>query len=164
MSTVVYKDGVMAADTRLTLGDEYQEGILKIGQTEHFLFGWAGRVGGMIPYYDWIKECEQRSLVPESWYDYAEANPVKEDWGTAMIADKDGKVWAISDSGLSVVRIPRGWDAIGSGAEYAIGALLSGKDAGEAVAVAMQVDTGTGGKVNTFTMGKSAIRPGTIWS
>lgn len=153
MSTVVYKDGVMACDTQTTNGSEFQTGVSKIGRTKKFLFGYCGRLGGLRPAFEWVLNCEDQNFsdeTPEDFYKYADQLVLDDEDGTMLLANRAGRVWSVTTSGLYVIPHPRGWEAIGSGGAYACGALMYGASAGESVDVAMQLDSGTGGDLRTL--------------
>jgi ATP-dependent protease HslVU (ClpYQ) peptidase subunit len=77
----------------------------------------------------------------------------------AILAEVGGRVYIIGQEG-SWVRNTSGIYAIGSGADYAMGAMLSGASPGQAVLVAAQLDLGTGGTIVMAT--SKEIRSGHI--
>jgi len=147
MSTVAYKGGVMACDARSSNGGEYQTGVMKIGRTKHFLFGYAGVLNNLYPLFDWLcREAEGPAdgpIHPSYFYQVAEKCETDPEAGSALIADKDGNLWSLTTDGLASPQ-PRGFDAIGSGGAYAVGAMLSGASAFDAVQVAVQCDVYSG--------------------
>ncbi len=76
-----------------------------------------------------------------------------------ILAEAGGRVYNIGQEG-SWVRNTHGFYAIGSGAEYALGALFSGASPAQAVLVAAQLDNGTGGSIIMAT--SKEIRSGHI--
>lgn len=155
MSTVVYKDGIIACDSQMTNGAEMQLGVHKIGRSAHFLFGFTGRMSVMYPLFDWLCDVEGNTFgqdIPDPTTFYRHANKLDtcgSDDGFAIIADREKRVYGVSTDGL-VTPYPRGWEAIGSGGTYAVGALHMGADARRAVAVAKECDVSTGGYIHTL--------------
>lgn len=147
MSTVAYKDGVIACDSQVSNGSEYQNGIMKIGRTRRFLFGFAGRLGAMRPSYDWLLRIEDRytDIMPEEFYRWSDELGLEDEDGTILIADRSGNLWTITTGGY-VVPHPRRFEAIGSGGAYSVGAMVFGASAVESVEVAKALDTGTSGQ------------------
>lgn len=70
-----------------------------------------------------------------------------------MIVVKSGDVYFMSGSTFAHKMGKTKW-AIGSGADYALGAMYAGKSAKEAVEIASQLDTGTGLGVDVVTFDK----------
>jgi len=66
-----------------------------------------------------------------------------------MGIDEHGFVWVGSKPGFWAPIGCRPW-AIGSGADYALGAMAAGKDARAAVLIAASLDTSTGDGVTTL--------------
>ena len=50
------------------------------------------------------------------------------------------------------VRVERGFDAIGTGGQVALGALVAGAGPREAVRIACELDAGSGGKIEVFKL------------
>lgn len=76
-----------------------------------------------------------------------------------ILTEVGGRVYEIGQEG-SWVRNTSGIYAIGSGADYAMGAMLTGANPGQAVMVAAQLDLGTGGTIIMAT--SEEIRSGAI--
>lgn len=138
MTTIAYKDGVIAYDSRCTQGDyinsdEYNKRIDRDGV--HFFV--AGK------YSDSEKRVDayfgQISDVEESTSIYA------------IVVDK-GYVYAIGltkEDGFWKDKAENP-EAMGSGSRHAITAMDCGLSPQEAVRMAMKRDTATGGRVRTF--------------
>ena len=160
MTTIAYKDGVMAADSRLTTGEEILQGeCLKVFYTaagligscgdadeqfltEEFLSGFTGPDAIMptiekfkVPMRDW------QFLVV-----FEDAPDVVYYVGMSITADGD-------QSGYFSMQLHEGQGfAIGSGSSYANVAMALGQTAYEAVQTASQFDTCTGGPVYAYTL------------
>jgi len=161
MSTIAYKDGVIACDEQVTNGCEYQHGIYKIGRTKKYLFGFAGRLGAIWPLFDWLLEVEGNKEAPDPTYFYRFGHELGLDLddGYAIIANKDGDLWSLNPNGF-VTPQPRKYDAISSGGAYAVGAIAHGATAEQAVQAAILCDTGSGGRIHSLGWGyRDIIRP-----
>ncbi len=143
MSVVVYKDGVLAADTR-AYGGNYQPtpgskakihclengsrvGLISniIGEPERFL--------------DWLKS----GADPSEWK--GEKPNVR-----ALMVDADDRIFLADDSAWFSGPIDCSSYAIGSGADFAMGAMAMGASATRAVEVACQLDRHCGLPVMTL--------------
>ncbi|AMO44165.1 proteasome subunit beta [Ruegeria phage vB_RpoS-V10] len=145
MTTVAYKDGVLAADTMMVRGDEPSYGAVKIFRTEKFLVGMSGGYANIIPFHHWLLEKE---------LDIDTAGDLHKYWGDvpdycsglcALLIDRNGCIWNAVDA--PPVCIPAKMDTIGSGGPYAMGAMSYGASAPDAVRVARKHDINTGGAV-----------------
>ena len=138
MTTIAYRDGVLAADSLVTLGStkvhgSYQK-IRRIGQ---YLVGTAGSVACCQAFVDWLKSNDDSHPPPKGEYG-------------ALIVDPRGRVREIENG--SVLPVPRGakFFAIGSGSPYALAAMYAGATAVDAVKIAAKIDTSTGLPVKTL--------------
>lgn len=135
MSTIAYKDGIMAADTMSHwFYSEYQS--KKLFEMAGKLIGVAGGEGDAEPFANWITGLSDNK--PE-------------------LNDKDGFAALVVGNGVCVQYdetlkplCSEPYAAIGSGAQYAIAAMDCGKSAHEAVQIAMHRDPYTGGKIETI--------------
>lgn len=153
MSTIAYRDGVIAGDSIMTWCDQLSDGIEKVGRTENYLFGYAGRYNFMRPIYEWVAHLDKQGVHPEDFYKHQDEMPDLPDGGSAgnaIIVNRDGEIFMVSFDGFAG-RIFRDYDAVGSGSDYAIGALLHGASAEEAVSLASVVDAHSGGRIHAWT-------------
>lgn len=142
MTTIVYRDGVLAADSLATMGDTKIHGrYMKIRRIGDHLVGTAGSVADSENFIIWLKSGDVDVPPPKGNY-------------SALIVDPRGRVREIENG--SVLPVPRGakFFAIGSGAPYALGALYAGATAAEAVKIAAKIDTNTGLPVKTLKLAK----------
>lgn len=141
MTTIVYRDGVMAADTRLVLGSLIcPGGIHKIAKTKKgALVGCAGSADNSHAFLAWAdgKRTE---------------DPPKDDDADGLIVEPDGSILMYDGNGIfPVVNAP--FAACGSGARVAVGAMAMGATALEAMRIAMRCDVYTGGDIDLLTLG-----------
>ena len=163
MTTIAYKDRIIACDTKMCNDGEYQHGIKKIGRSKKYLFGYSGVLGGLIPTFEWLLQFETKCDNATGLYRYAEKLMVEGDDAHFMLIDRDQKLFTMDGDGYTNP-IPRGFDAIGSGGAYALGAMIAGKGATAAVDVASSVDAYTGGEICHLQFGDTMeiIHPGVI--
>ena len=137
MTTIAYRDGMLAADTVVTENGYRVGSVQKIGQIGEVLFGVCGVMAHMVEFRDWIR----RGLVgtPPS------VMAVADDGGsTAMIVYRDHILCWDRDR-WDMMRAP--FYAMGTGAKAALGAMAAGATAEEAVAAAILCDTASGGPI-----------------
>jgi ATP-dependent protease HslVU (ClpYQ) peptidase subunit len=142
MTTVVFKDGVMAGDSR---GNDVNIGNIIIPKVfrkkikgKTYLFGVAGYWDAALMFIEWYKtrdkELKERliRLPGESGFD---------------VLIWDGVKLMYSDEFMYLTELTEPYYAIGSGAAYAITAMDCGKSARQAVQMAMKRDSNTAGRV-----------------
>lgn len=145
MTSIAYRDGVMAADTMMTRGNEPVYGVVKLFRTQHFLIGMSGSFVNVLPFKDFIEEWEIPGSHPPDLWQCWEHAPDFQNGICAIIANEYGDLFSVVDA--PPVHIPSEFDAVGSGACYAMGAMGMGATASEAVRVAKRFDVNTGGNI-----------------
>ncbi|MGY1448710.1 proteasome subunit beta [Pseudomonas chlororaphis] len=143
MTTIAYKDGVIAYDGRVTRGgtivyDDFDKMRERDGAA-FFGAGATGEINELIGAYfgeEIVGECEASVLVLHSG-------------SLTLIGYTDGKLWK------APVLLDRPY-AIGSGTDHAYTAFDMGATAYQAIEMAAKRDTGTGGKIRTLTVTKPA--------
>lgn len=139
MTTIAYRDGVLAADTALSRGDSLHGRVVKVGKSPSGLLGGAcGDATFTHAFVGWL-EAEQGERP----------KPQDRDGGTAVLIHQDGRIECIEHGGSFVVEAAY-W-AIGSGRPEALGAMFAGAGAEVAVRAAMAHDAHTGGDVTVVT-------------
>lgn len=139
MTTIAYKDGVLAADTRATIGDvidpsEHKKVFrLKNGA----LVGIAGNSGET---HTVLKKLRAK---PDDFMNIKFGN-------NAIYVKPDGAVFEHDGGGWS--KITAKYAATGSGFVPALVAMRMGASAKEAVKIAMDFDKNTGGKVRSVRL------------
>lgn len=146
MTTVAYRNGVIAADTGLTGGSLQDCEIDKIVKREDGAVagaaGAAGEAWWIVAFLEWFKTSKGDA-------------PVSKDFNTGLIVDRRRKITLV-ESGDGVARpyqIRAKYYAIGSGRQIATGALFVGAHPIDAVKAAMAHDDGTYGKIETYKVG-----------
>ncbi len=144
MTTIAYKDGVIAYDSRQTRGGAIvSDDCLKCEIVNGVSFFLSGCV------------CDERALIAAIF-----GTPSKTPVECSGYVIDDGKLMLIGhDDKTGLWRQPldlSNADAIGSGSAYALAAMDMGASAEEAVHAAMKRDIYTGGKVRTTQVPGSA--------
>lgn len=139
MTTIAYKDGVIAYDSRITSGSSIM--------------------------YDDYEKCvehnDARFVIAGHTSDYSKLTgayfgEAATDINASAIVVEDGKLWVIGhddDSGVwkSIIPADKAY-AIGSGSNHALTAMDMGATAYQAIEMAMKRDSCTGGKIRTLTV------------
>lgn len=130
MTTIAYKDGVLAADTRVTQDDTILPNASKIARDYPYSTAFCGALKVR---QDFSQHRDFSKLPDDGWESIN---------GNGILRDSDG----------ATLTIPKGdfW-AIGSGAHFALGAMAAGATPEEAVKIAARYDTGTNDIVEVVT-------------
>lgn len=140
MTTIAYRNGVMAADS-LTTSNGARDGIVrKIDCVHGVLIGAAGSLAACQAFRAWVIAGMQG---PDPFRN--------DDVGNGLLVAPDGTLVVFSVTGPATMQTP--FYALGSGYQFAMGAMAYGATAEEAVRVARQFDTQTGGEIITLRRG-----------
>src|SRR3990167_8820823 len=133
MTTIAYDGSTLVADRKMTLNDKISTGCTKIFKLENNdCFQAIGFSGNIDAIYKIIAKLE------DNCYEFERA---KDDF-SALLIDHAGTPWILESEGeVQELTIP--W-AIGSGGDFARGAMEAGCNAREAVAIATALDIRTG--------------------
>ena len=151
MTTIVLDSNlVMAGDSRMALGNhhvgDYAEKVFRI---QDWTVGVAGAYSECLAFLDMIEEQIERARVQETTF-LPIPESVVEDMEnfSAIVVNPAGDVFVFETSRFSVpTQAPV---CIGSGSDYAYGALAMGATAEQAVQVASQYDLYTGGGIKVI--------------
>lgn len=141
MTTVCYRDGILAADSAIAYGNILNGERCKIAQYEDFLVAMAGAGWLREPLEDWVGLGCPPDEVPEILIK-------NQDKFTTLIVDRDGQAFEFDNGYL--LPICADYTAIGSGALLALGAMAHGANAAQAVSAACRHDKSSGGPVSTL--------------
>lgn len=138
MTTIAYRDGILAADRQLTGGSVADCETTKVARNAAGdLAGFAGPAAYIYRFLDWFQGGEKHDAPL----------PDKEEGGEGVIVRADGSIEVYDRNGKS--RIVAKTYAFGSGLQVAYGAMLHGASAAEAVVAASKYDIYTGATVDT---------------
>ena len=136
MTTIAYRDGVLATDSLVSSGNERAGYTPKAGRKGRLLFAGSGSSGLIRRFAAWLMAGAQ-----------GDPPALKEGEHTAgvyVFLPDDRVVW-FYECGHECLSTPF-W-AAGSGGHFAKGAMAMGAIAEEAVRIAIQHDTGSGGDI-----------------
>lgn len=139
MTTVVYADGEIASDTLACWGSNRDGHMTKIARRGSVLAGVSGAANACKAFLDWFNG-GLKGDPPQM--------PEGERTSFGLIVTPDDWVLLYGPHGWEMTRNPN--VCMGSGAEFAQGALAMGADARRAVEVAMIYDTKTGGEITVL--------------
>lgn len=146
MTTVAYKDGVIASDSALTYGNAYigtSKKVWKFGTGA--LYGICG-MGDDRPLRRLLEKVKTEDELPS----VAQLQEVKGDMEALFILP-DGQVFSIAtDENASVFPVEDAHHAIGRGRKFAIGAMDAGADAIKAADIGSHRDINSGGSIQVL--------------
>lgn len=134
MTTIAYKDGVVAADTQITTGAGWTaSSVQKIHRVGPYIVGACGDLVELEAMRNWL-----RKGMPDDAYPFP-----KDSESEGFIILPDGSFVCLMPEG-KIVRETAAYYAWGSGCRFAIGAMAAGLSAEDAVRVAVKHDCGSG--------------------
>lgn len=151
MTTLAFRDGILAADTVATnsSGMILPWPVSKIYGGPDFLAGGTGSLAGLQSFFRWIEK--DRILVPTPEFKVED----EDDMNILILRGHAGHVKVIqywAKVGYEEHILPLSFFmAWGTGAKYAIGAMVQGASAKEAVQTATIYDVWTGGEVESIS-------------
>lgn len=140
MTTIAVRDGVMAADRRVTCGDAIAGEVGKLMMLpDGRVVGVCGQPMGMAAVFEWIANGAKFDEVP----------PESKDGDImALVLHPDGAVEHFENG--RPMRIAAAFHAEGSGRAFALGAMAMGATAVQAVETAIRFDSKSGGGVDAL--------------
>jgi len=142
VTTVAFKDGVMAADSR---GNDENVGIVAIPKVfrkkikgKEYIFGVAGYWEAALMFVEWFRTRDNAL--------HERLMKLSGD-GEFDVLIWDGKKLLAADQLMYPTEVTEAYYALGSGAKHAITAMDCGKSARQAIQMAMKRDSNTGGRV-----------------
>jgi len=146
ISTIAYRDGVIASDSLVMCGHIRAGYTKKITKTsEGYLLGAAGSLADLNKFFDVFEANQSEDIVFSKDMDF--------DNFEGMIVTPKGKVYIVENSGYPF-HIEADYYAVGSGTELAKGAMAMGASSVDAVKVAIELSNESGGKVNVERLNK----------
>lgn len=139
MTTLAYKDGVLAADTKITGGSMTFYGPKMVRLPDGGMAACAGEAPAMTAFLEWVGKGQKGKRPAVSDID-------------AIIIKADGSCWSVTNK-WPPVRITDAL-AAGSGAQAALAGMYLGLTAKEAVELACKIDPDSGGEVQTMEVEK----------
>lgn len=140
MTTVAFKDGILAADRQVSQGNRVFAEIDKVFQVSDTLFvGVCGTVSSIHQFLRWMEKHENfKQHMLDKPDTASDAN-----FDALIVDSSDKSIWCI-DQTYEPYPIYGDIFAIGSGADIAIGAMAAGASAKKAIQIASKYDITTG--------------------
>ena len=152
MTTIVYANGTLAADTRLTLGSQVvQQHAKKISLPENCTYnnelieaiGVAGSFAEQEAFTKWLQDG---------------ANPKEPVCGISAIILGEKRTWVFYAGAPGRAIEVETTHSIGSGGSFANASLVNSNDAAKAVATAIKLDIYSGGNITVYNRGSKVIK------
>lgn len=155
MTTITFRDGLLASDTRISLGDMPAGNTRKLYNINGYCVAAAGERSEIEPFFKWLREGADLFEKP-TW---------PKDTKTGFSAIVIGACqlpavwycWSTESGSLIVDEVIAPYFSIGSGKYFAIGAMAHGASSVEAVRAAMKCDPWTGGDVEVMHVRDGSI-------
>lgn len=144
MTTIAYRDGVLASDS---LGNRngLRRKVKKVYRVGDHIMGGCGNYQDCIAFVNWWPQRNEREL---SFRQYS-GDKDAPDLYMIVVGPGGAQAWG---EHLQPTDILDDFYAVGSGASAAMAAMHMGASAEEAVRIASLVDIGTGGDIETVTL------------
>lgn len=144
MTTIVFRDRVMACDSQHTYDDTKFYGVKKIESGANSLIGIAGASRFANCVFDWWRavEMDESLLVPD-WHRTGQL--LAEDV-VMLLAHRAQGLFRLDCTGRAS-KIHANYAALGTGAGFALGAMAMKATATQAIDIAMMYDLYTGGEI-----------------
>lgn len=143
MTTICFKDGILAADRQATHHDSAFFAVTKIHRINGCLVGGAGSADVYQSMINWFQEGAKDEDFPSI---QSETNDA-----TMVVISPDGRVMVYDRTPHPVI-IENEFFALGSGRDFALAAMHLGCSAEEAVKVASMFDTNSGNGVTVLKL------------
>jgi ATP-dependent protease HslVU (ClpYQ) peptidase subunit len=135
MTTIAFDGKTLAADSQSTTGSTRGRAVKIAKSADGFVVAGAGEFAVVKQWIRWVLDGRP-----------AERQPELADEATVIVLEPRGRAVMFSGSAVSQP-LPRKQWAIGSGSDFALGAMAMGADARTAVKVACRFDVYSGGRV-----------------
>lgn len=140
MTTIAYRDGILAADTQVCGGGGRAGTVVKVvRRSDGHLAGTAGDLSWAQRLHGWFMGGEN-----------GEPPLPKEGGGEAILIRPDGGVHYVDEVRTHTLKAD--CHASGSGSQFALGAMAAGATAERAVEIACSLDIHTGGEVTVVKL------------
>ncbi|MBB3227014.1 ATP-dependent protease HslVU (ClpYQ) peptidase subunit [Luteibacter sp. Sphag1AF] len=144
MTTIATKDGILAADSQVTGNFKFSTSNkirkVSIGPHAGSLFGACGRL-----------DLLDRAFAQVESGDFSPLCASDDDDGGVYIIVGRRRVFCLEADRMIPYEVSRTF-AAGSGQQFAMAAMISGKSAADAVRIAAKLDPFTGGPVRTISL------------
>lgn len=152
MTTVCYRDGIIASDGQVTSGDRIDNlNLKKVRKINNCLVAGAGRLSSVFSFFEWFERWSDAQVVqgqaPHVDVFIPEGIDDEDFQGLVIFSDKT--IFHYEGGKKSYSMPKEQYVSIGSGCDYALAAMDAGASAVEAVTIAIQRDVFSGGEIFT---------------
>lgn len=150
MTTIAYRDGIMASDGKITSGDRIDWlDLKKVRKINNCLIGGAGRLRSVFAFFDWFERWSDAQVVQGQapHVDVFIPEGIDDEDFYGLVVFSDGTIFHYEGGKYSYEIPGEKYTSIGSGSYYALAALDAGVSAEEAVKIASGRDVFTGGQI-----------------
>lgn len=147
MTTIAFDGQTIAADTMNQDGHGLKDYASKLMIGTNLIVGGAGQSHQIRNWWRKVKTMTVGELLEYGYPDFHH-----EDDNPAILLVDAATLKCYKLGGSMFELCSRGFHAVGSGRDYALAALHMGRSARQAVQVAMEFDTGTGGKIEVVKL------------
>lgn len=150
MTTIAYRDGIMAADTKISTEELYFADMPCIRKVQDMLIGACGNVDLV----EWFLRTWNRDSLNNINIDHpvAKLEGEKDQHFEALVVTPESAYYITPK--LIATKVDAKYLALGSGQLIAYGAMYMGANAAKAVEAAITHDHNTGGKIQTISLAK----------
>lgn len=142
MTTIAYRNGILAADTQMATSGSVNGSVIKIARREDgALVGAAGYATYAYAFMQWFLSGEQG--------DPPKADHSDNNLDRGVIFGSDGYFRVYEVEGMFVATAP--YYAFGGGMDFALGAMHAGAGAKQAIEAAIAHDPNTGGDITVLS-------------
>ena len=152
MTTIAYKDGVLASDSRATAGGMIvSEKAEKLFNVHGYLVGIAGSAAEGVAFVSWLEKhvLSQQVSSDLPQIEVIMPEPSDDEDFYALVIFPDGRVF-MYEGGSHCYPIQDDFYSIGSGSPFAMTAMSLGSSAIDAVQVAKKFDCYSGGEIKSL--------------
>lgn len=144
MTTIVFRDGLMACDTQHTYDETKFFGVKKIEGGQNSVMGIAGASRFAHCAFEWWRSVDENEATDvHEWH--LQRQLLAEDI-VMLVAHKSQGIFRLDCTGRAT-QIHDKYAALGTGAQAALGAMAMGATAVQAIDVAIKYDLYTGGDI-----------------
>lgn len=160
MTTIAYKDGVLAADRLVTNGSHTVATLSKVFHANlpeqhdlRVIGGMCGSVDTIAQFRQWIRTGFEKASIVNGELTRVEEfrTSLLDDEADGIVIIKSGdEIYTYLVANGPMCRVDTGCFAFGSGSAVALGAMYAGANAQAAVCIASQLDLHTGAEVDVL--------------
>lgn len=145
MTTIAWDGRTLAADKQSTDSSGLMTTVTKIWRIDDYLFGATGSSPAIQEFKHWISNGADPKDFPSN---------IRPDtpWSVHAIVISAEQGIRVFENSAFAFTVERTRHAMGSGRDFALGAMRCGKSAVQAVEIASEFDCGTGQGVDTLTL------------